>query len=55
MNGIFGMPDRLLVTGQLNCSGLQSVLDLRILFKLTPYLGKDLTTYYDENLSAESV
>jgi len=41
-------------TGQLNCSGLQSVLDLRILFQLTPQLGKDLTTYYDESFYAEA-
>ncbi|MFQ5851453.1 MAG: ABC transporter substrate-binding protein [Candidatus Binatia bacterium] len=33
--------------GGLNLSGLQSVLDLRIQFGLTPPMGPDLTRYYD--------
>jgi ABC-type nitrate/sulfonate/bicarbonate transport system substrate-binding protein len=41
-------------TGQLNLPGLQSVLDLRILFKLTPPMGKDLPAYYDENFYHEA-
>lgn len=32
---------------RLNLPGLQSVLDLRVLFKLTPPMGGDLRTYYD--------
>ena len=35
--------------GRLNLAGLQSVLDLRVLFKLTPPMGQDLGKYYDEN------
>jgi len=35
-------------SGQLNLTGLQSVLDLRVQFKLTPAMGQDLATYYDE-------
>lgn len=38
--------------GRLNLAGLQSVLDLRILFKLAPPMGKDLTAYYDEGFNA---
>ena len=38
--------------GRLNLAGLQSVLDLRILFKLTPTMGKNLTAYCDESFSA---
>jgi ABC-type nitrate/sulfonate/bicarbonate transport system substrate-binding protein len=33
--------------GQLNVSGLQSVLDLRVQFGLTPTMGTELTTYVD--------
>jgi len=35
-------------SGQLNLTGLQSVLDLRVQFKLTPAMGQDLAAYYDE-------
>jgi len=35
--------------GNLHLAGLQSVLDLRVQFNLTPPMGKDLTKYYDEN------
>jgi ABC-type nitrate/sulfonate/bicarbonate transport system substrate-binding protein len=38
--------------GRLNLPGLQSVLDLRILFKLAPTMGKNLTAYYDESFTA---
>lgn len=34
-------------TGDLNLSGLQTVLDLRVQFNLTPPMGKDLKRYYD--------
>ncbi len=40
--------------GDLNLRGLQSVLDLRILFKLTPPMGEDLTVYYDQTFYAEA-
>jgi ABC-type nitrate/sulfonate/bicarbonate transport system substrate-binding protein len=33
--------------GRLNLPGLQSVLDLRVQFKLTPPVGQDLPVYYD--------
>ena len=36
--------------GRLNLPGLQSVLDLRVQFALTPPMGENLTQYYDENL-----
>lgn len=36
-------------SGRLNLPGLQSVLDLRVLFELTPPMGKDLANYYDES------
>jgi ABC-type nitrate/sulfonate/bicarbonate transport system substrate-binding protein len=35
--------------GRLNLAGLQSVLDLRVQFGLTPPMGKDLENYYDES------
>jgi hypothetical protein len=41
-------------SGRLNLPGLQSVLDLRILFKLTPPMGKDLPSYLDEDFYAEA-
>lgn len=34
--------------GRLNLSGLQSVLDLRVRFNLTPPMGQDLAKYVDE-------
>ena len=34
-------------TGDLNLSGLQTVLDLRVQFNLAPQLGSDLKRYYD--------
>ncbi len=34
-------------SGELNLAGLQSVLDLRVQFGLTPAMGKDLAKYYD--------
>jgi ABC-type nitrate/sulfonate/bicarbonate transport system substrate-binding protein len=36
-------------SGQLNLSGLQCVLDLRVLFKLMPVMGREISAYYDEN------
>jgi ABC-type nitrate/sulfonate/bicarbonate transport system substrate-binding protein len=41
-------------SGELNLPGLQSVLDLRVLFKLTPPMGKKLAAYCDENFYAEA-
>jgi len=38
----------------LNLPGLQSVLDLRVQFRLTPPMGKDLAKYYDESLYREA-
>ena len=35
--------------GRLNLAGLQTVLDLRVQFGLTPPMGKDLPKYYDES------
>jgi ABC-type nitrate/sulfonate/bicarbonate transport system substrate-binding protein len=40
-------------SGQLNLAGLQSVLDLRVQFKLTPAMGQDLAKYYDESFYGE--
>ena len=34
-------------TGKLNLTGLQTVLDLRVQFNLTPRLGEELRTYFD--------
>ena len=34
-------------SGELNLASLQSVLDLRVQFKLTPAMGQDLAKYYD--------
>ncbi len=34
-------------SGELNLPGLQSVLDLRVQFNLTPSMGRDLKKYYD--------
>jgi ABC-type nitrate/sulfonate/bicarbonate transport system substrate-binding protein len=36
-------------SGVLNLPGLQTVLDLRVQFKLTPPMGQTLTKYYDES------
>jgi NitT/TauT family transport system substrate-binding protein len=36
-------------SGRLNLAGLQTVLDLRVQFGLTPPMGKDLAKYYDES------
>ncbi len=41
-------------SGQLNLPGLQSVLDLRVQFKLTPPMGQDLAKYYDESFYRET-
>jgi ABC-type nitrate/sulfonate/bicarbonate transport system substrate-binding protein len=38
--------------GRLNLAGLQSVLELRILFRLVPPMGKNLSAYYDEGFTA---
>lgn len=38
---------------KLNLPGLQSVLDLRVQFHLTPPMGKDLAGYYDESFYRE--
>ncbi len=41
-------------SGKLNLAGLQSVLDLRIQFNLTPPMGKDIAVYYDESFYREA-
>ncbi len=41
-------------SGRLNLPGLQSVLDLRVQFKLTPPMGQDLANYYDESFYRET-
>jgi ABC-type nitrate/sulfonate/bicarbonate transport system substrate-binding protein len=41
-------------SGQLNLPGLQCVLDLRVMFGLTPLVGKDLLKYYDESFYREA-
>ena len=41
-------------SGRLNLPGLQSVLDLRVQFKLLPPMGKDLAKYYDESFYHEA-
>jgi ABC-type nitrate/sulfonate/bicarbonate transport system substrate-binding protein len=41
-------------SGRLNLAGLQSVLDLRVQFKLTPPMGQDLAKYYDETWYREA-
>ena len=41
-------------SGRLNLPGLQSVLDLRVQFKLTPPMGQDLSNYYDESFYRET-
>ena len=41
-------------SGCLNLSGLQSVLDLRVQFGLTPPMGKVLNKYYDEKFYLET-
>lgn len=41
-------------SGRLNLAGLQSVLDLRVLFKLTPPMGQGLAKYYDESFYLEA-
>jgi len=40
--------------GDLNLSGLQCVLDLRVRFKLTPPMGSELTKYYDESFYCDA-
>ena len=41
-------------SGKLNLPGLQSVLDLRVQFRLTPPMGKDLARYYEESFYHEA-
>jgi ABC-type nitrate/sulfonate/bicarbonate transport system substrate-binding protein len=41
-------------SGQLNMDGLQTVLDLRVRFGLTPPMGMDLAKYYDQSWFAEA-
>ena len=41
-------------SGKLNLAGLQSVLDLRVQFHLTPPMGKDLARYYEESFYREA-
>jgi ABC-type nitrate/sulfonate/bicarbonate transport system substrate-binding protein len=41
-------------SGALNLPGLQCVLDLRVQFKLTPPIGKDVKAYYDESFYCEA-
>jgi ABC-type nitrate/sulfonate/bicarbonate transport system substrate-binding protein len=40
--------------GRLNLAGLQTVLELRVQFGLTPSMGKDLVKYYDESFYNET-
>jgi len=40
--------------GRLNLPGLQTVLDLRVQFGLTPAMGNDLANYYDESFYRET-
>ena len=40
-------------SGKLNLPGLQSVLDLRVQFHLTPPMGKDLARYYEDSFYRE--
>jgi len=42
-------------SGQLNLPGLQTVLDLRVQFGLTPLLGKELENYFDESYYRHAV
>ncbi|HEX9145336.1 MAG TPA: ABC transporter substrate-binding protein [Candidatus Binatia bacterium] len=41
-------------SGRLQLPGLQCVLDLRVMFGLTPLVGKDLVKYYDESFYREA-
>ena len=41
-------------SGTLNLPGLQSVLDLRVMFNLTPTMGKHLVSYYEESYYREA-
>lgn len=41
--------------GQLNLPGLQTVLDLRVQFGLTPAMGKELKSYLDTSVYQEAV
>lgn len=41
-------------SGRLNLAGLQTVLDLRVQFGLTPPMGEDLGKYYDESYFREA-
>ena len=41
-------------SGRLNLLGLQCVLDLRVMFGLSPLAGKDLIKYYDESFYQEA-
>jgi ABC-type nitrate/sulfonate/bicarbonate transport system substrate-binding protein len=41
-------------SGRLQLPGLQCVLDLRVMFGLTPLVGKDLVKYYDESFYGEA-
>jgi NitT/TauT family transport system substrate-binding protein len=40
--------------GQLNLAGLQTVLDLRVQFGLTPPMGKELKNYFDTSVYQEA-
>ncbi|HSE85923.1 MAG TPA: ABC transporter substrate-binding protein [Candidatus Binatia bacterium] len=41
-------------SGKLNLAGLQNVLDLRVQFRLTPPMGKDLARYCEETFYREA-
>jgi ABC-type nitrate/sulfonate/bicarbonate transport system substrate-binding protein len=41
--------------GRLNLAGLQSVLDLRVQFGLTPPMGKELKNYFDASVYEEAL
>jgi ABC-type nitrate/sulfonate/bicarbonate transport system substrate-binding protein len=41
-------------SGQLHLPGLQCVLDLRVMFGLTPLVGENLLKYYDESFYREA-
>jgi hypothetical protein len=41
--------------GQLNLPGLQTVLDLRVRFGLTPPMGQELGRYFDASFYQEAM
>jgi hypothetical protein len=41
-------------SGALNLPGLQCALDLRVMFHLTPTMGRHLVSYFDESFYREA-